>query len=113
MLRHSIGRPVVEVLCDAALERTLQRDVGQLKLAGAVGRNEDEMNTRMLALQPGTEFIALVHRPAVQQQQDVRIGIEAVRVDHPLRMRMKNIGDPALHRLLRAPVVSAVGDVSP
>jgi hypothetical protein len=71
------------------------------------------MNTRMLALQPGAKFIAFVHRPAVQQQQDVRIGVEVVHADHPLRMRMEDVGDPALHRLLRAPVVGAVGDVDP
>ena len=69
------------------------------------------MDARMFFLQPVPELRALVYCPAVQQQQDVCIGVEIVHADHAFCVRQENLGDPAPHGFLRAPLVVAAGDV--
>ena len=104
--------PLVEAARDAAFEGTLQRHISELQLAGAVRRDIDEMNARVLALHPAAAaFCALVHWPRVNEQQNVSVRAELIVDDHALGMREQHVSDPALHRLLCAPMIDAVGDV--
>ena len=67
-----IGHPDVEGVGDSVLERSLQSGVRRLRLAGAVGRHEQQMVVWMSHLDPVAGCCAGMHAPAVDEQNDMR-----------------------------------------
>ena len=50
-------------------------------------------------------------QPSSPAEQNVCVGVEPVQFNHALGVRKEHLGDPTLHRLLRAPMVVAARDV--
>lgn len=99
-LLHQSGCPLVESLGDRLLEGALQRHVGDLKLAGAVGGDEHQLDARVMRSQEEAELLALVHRPHVEHEDDGAGVVQTMEGDGSIGVRHQNLDDPLLHRLL-------------
>ena len=94
------------------LEWSLKCDVSDLEFTGAIRRNEDEMDARMLRSKEPPKLLTLVHGPDVEYEYDACVGGEAVQLDASLGIRHDDVLDVFLHRLLVAPVILAEGEVN-
>ena len=93
------------------LEWSLKSNISNLKFAGAICGNKNQMDARVLRSNVASEFLTLMCCPNIKYEDDVCVGCKPMTFDAALTVGHDDLFNVLLHCGLVAPMVIAEGEM--